>query len=43
MDCRQNLIIIKRCLIMLADDNEMKCNEIAKLKAENRELRGGRR
>ena len=40
---QDEITLLKRENKALADDNEMKCNEIAKLKAENRELRGGRR
>lgn len=40
---QEEIALLKRENKALADDNEMKCNEIAKLKAENRELRGGRR
>lgn len=40
---QEEIALLKRENKALADDNEMKCDEIAKLKAENRELRGGRR
>ncbi|MBS4883241.1 MAG: hypothetical protein KHZ85_00505 [Amedibacillus dolichus] len=40
---QDEISLLKRENKALADDNEMKCDEIAKLKAENRELRGGRR
>lgn len=40
---QEEISLLKRENKALADDNEMKCDEIAKLKAENRELRGGRR
>ena len=39
---QDEITLLKRENKALADDNEMKCDEIAKLKAENRELRGGR-
>lgn len=40
---QEEIELLKRENKALSDDNEMKCDEIAKLKAENRELRGGRR
>ena len=39
---QEEIALLKRENKALADDNEMKCDEIAKLKAENRELRGRR-